>query len=387
MGEQRAQMLAEVNAERCAHQKMVKEYARLEQRYANLEEELALERADPNKIALDKSREIQADGDVNELVFKEEEEIHKLKIELAETQRERDVLASELERLRSEYKSSMTLPVPSISVNDGGVIDESPLEQLRTEKTRLIAENEELLRSNVQLATLKEIVSEEESKVGTGNVDPEKVMGKLLTTLEKTKKENEELYRKLSSHPGGPKNSGMGGMGTRSIATSPVLENARSVVSPVEVQALQQVNARITQELDQLKKERENFKRDLARIQQMKVPETAQQAIIEVAVQVEISRLSQENFDLKEKNEQLERQMKEIKATGIVSPPRTRARTDRASSLSPGSASRPRANTMDVKYSESKLVGKMAMTYAGLFRKQDGVQSPREERATGDPVI
>jgi len=43
-----------------------------------------------------------------------------------------------------------------------------------------------------------------------------------------------------------------------------------------------------------------------------------------------------------------------------------------------------------VKYSESKLVGKMAMTYAGLFRKQvsqDGVQSPREERATGDPVI
>ena len=284
-----------------------------------------------------------------------------MKIELAETQRDRDVLASELERLRSEYKSSMTLPVPSISVNDVGVIDESALEQLRTEKTRLIAENEELLRSNVQLATLKEIVSEEESKVDTGNVDPEKVMGKLLTTLEKTKRENEELYRKLSSHPGGPKISGMGGMGTRSIATSPVLENLRSVASPVEVQALQQVNAKMKQELDQLKKERENFKRDLARIQQMKVkfvvyldysvillilryvsclrtefyiptylgkcddcmlytislhshpmlqlaailreppstfqvPETAQQAIIEVAVQVEISRLSQENF-------------------------------------------------------------------------------------------
>ena len=60
MDEQRAQMLAEVNAERSAHQKMVKEYARLEQRYANLEEELALERTDPNRIALDKSREIQA---------------------------------------------------------------------------------------------------------------------------------------------------------------------------------------------------------------------------------------------------------------------------------------------------------------------------------------
>ena len=52
-------MLAEVNAERSAHQKMVKEFARLEQRYANLEEELTLERTDPNRIALDKSREIQ----------------------------------------------------------------------------------------------------------------------------------------------------------------------------------------------------------------------------------------------------------------------------------------------------------------------------------------
>ena len=194
-----------------------------------------------------------------------------MKIELAETQRDRDVLASELERLRSEYKSSMTLPVPSISVNDSRAIDESALEQLRTEKTRLIAENEELLRSNVQLATLKEIVSEDESKVGTDNVDPEKVMGKLLTTLENTKRENEELYRKLSSSPRGPKHTGVGSMGTRSIATSPVLENIRSVVSPVEVQSLQQVNAKMKQEIDQLKKERENFKRDLARIQQMKV--------------------------------------------------------------------------------------------------------------------
>ena len=53
-------MLAEVNAERSAHQKMVKEFARLEQRYANLEEELKLEQTDPNRIALNKSRDIAA---------------------------------------------------------------------------------------------------------------------------------------------------------------------------------------------------------------------------------------------------------------------------------------------------------------------------------------
>ena len=53
-------MLAEVNEERSAHQKMVKEFARLEQRYANLEEELKLEQTDPNRIAMNKSREIAA---------------------------------------------------------------------------------------------------------------------------------------------------------------------------------------------------------------------------------------------------------------------------------------------------------------------------------------
>ena len=58
LDEQREQMLAEVNAERSAHQKMVKEFARLEQRYANLEEELRLEQSDPSRIAMNKSRGI-----------------------------------------------------------------------------------------------------------------------------------------------------------------------------------------------------------------------------------------------------------------------------------------------------------------------------------------
>ena len=65
LDEQRNLMLAEANAERSAHQKMVKEFARLEQRYANLEEELELERTDPNKIAMNKSREIAAGGSSN----------------------------------------------------------------------------------------------------------------------------------------------------------------------------------------------------------------------------------------------------------------------------------------------------------------------------------
>ena len=206
---------------------------------------------------------------MNDVVFKEEEVIHRLKIELAETQRDRDVLASELERIRTEYKSSLTLPVPPISVNDSGAVDESALECLREEKARLIAENEDLLRSNVQLVTLKEIIVEEE--VETGNLDSEKVMSKLLTTLETTKRENEELNKRLANDPSGSTVGGMRNKDSRSIATSPMKDNIRSVVSPVEIQSLQQVNLKLKEEIDQMKKEREKFKRDLARIQQAKV--------------------------------------------------------------------------------------------------------------------
>ena len=48
-------MLSEFNEERASHQKMVKEFARLEQRYTNLEEELKLEQSNPSRIALNKS--------------------------------------------------------------------------------------------------------------------------------------------------------------------------------------------------------------------------------------------------------------------------------------------------------------------------------------------
>lgn len=390
--EQRGQMLSEVNAERSAHQKMVKEFARLEQRFSNLEEELRLEQTDPNRIAMSKSRGIRGENDVDDVVYKEEEAIHKLKIELAETERDRDMLASELERTKNEYKDSMTLPLPSVTVNDSGLIDESALDFLRAEKARLISENEDLLSSNVQLSMLQNIVAEEDKGE---SLNTEQVMSRLLTKLESTKRENDELNKKLSTESGGSKIAGLFGKDTRNIATSPVTENIHSVVSPVEIQSLQQVNARLKQELDQMKREREKFKRDLVKIQQTKVPDAAQQAIIETTVQFEISRLTQENIDLREKVEQLERQSKEIKTNGVMSPPRTRARqssgTGGGSLLPPGSAgSRPRSNTIGVKYSEDLTAGKLVMTYAGLFRKQgtqDEVQSPTDEKPRGDSLL
>ena len=58
-----------------------------------------------------------SDNDVNDVVYREEEEIHKLKIELAETQRDRDMLATEVEQIRSEMKQSMTLPIQSITTD------------------------------------------------------------------------------------------------------------------------------------------------------------------------------------------------------------------------------------------------------------------------------
>lgn len=205
---------------------------------------------------------------MDDVVYKEEEAIHKLKIELAETERDRDMLASELERTKNEYKDSMTLPLPSVTVNDSGLIDESALDFLRAEKARLISENEDLLSSNVQLSMLQNIVAEEDKGE---SLSSEQVMSRLLTKLESTKRENDELNKKLSTESGGSKIAGLFGKDTRNIATSPVTENIHSVVSPVEIQSLQQVNARLKQELDQMKREREKFKRDLVKIQQTKV--------------------------------------------------------------------------------------------------------------------
>lgn len=47
--EQKEQLIMEFNNERASHQKMVGEYARLEQRFVNLQEELKIVRSTPEK--------------------------------------------------------------------------------------------------------------------------------------------------------------------------------------------------------------------------------------------------------------------------------------------------------------------------------------------------
>ena len=47
--EQREQLTAEFAVERTSHQKMIGEYARLEQRFDNLQQELQIEKTSPDK--------------------------------------------------------------------------------------------------------------------------------------------------------------------------------------------------------------------------------------------------------------------------------------------------------------------------------------------------
>ena len=152
-------------------------------------------------------------------------------------------------------------------MQDTGVIDESKIEYLRQEKARLIAENESMLKTNVQLASLQQLMWEEEQSPA-GGISSENVMSKLIKQLENTKRENEELNKRLSNE------SEVGlrpGIEVRTAATSPLVENIHVVANPIELQSLKQANSRLKQELDQLKMEREKFKRDLVRIQQAKV--------------------------------------------------------------------------------------------------------------------
>ena len=124
-----------------------------------------------------------------------------------------------------------------------------------------------MLKTNVQLASLQQLMWEEEQSPA-GGISSENVMSKLIKQLENTKRENEELNKRLSNE------SEVGlrpGIEVRTAATSPLVENIHVVASPVELQSLKQANSRLKQELDQLKMEREKFKRDLVRIQQAKV--------------------------------------------------------------------------------------------------------------------
>eukprot|EP00794_Sanderia_malayensis_P004645 gene4645-5253_t len=383
LDEQRNQLLSEFSSERTAHQKMVKEYARLEQRYSNLEDELKLEISSPDKIAREKRKQIAAENsDVNDVVFAEEEEIRNLKIELADNQRERDMLSTELERVKTEFKKEMRLPLRSMNVTNFNSNDEPNIDDLMAEKSRLIDENEQLIKTNIQMSRLQQLVWEENDNM-PDDVNGEIVVSKLMEKLETTEKEKEELTKRLSNGKltvvdrpyGDPKHA----------ATSPMKDFNNTVAWPVETESLKKANAAMKKELDNMKIEREKFKRDLLRIQDMKVPEVAQHAIIETSAQLEMSRLTQENTDLREKVELLEKQAKELKTNGVTSPPTTRAGR-KGSQLSPGSGQmRRRANTMDVKFSKELNAGKLVMTYAGLFRKsssQDAVspdESPRDE--------
>ena len=49
LDEQKEQLTAEMSEERSSHQKMVGEYARLEQRFDNLQQELQIEKSSPDK--------------------------------------------------------------------------------------------------------------------------------------------------------------------------------------------------------------------------------------------------------------------------------------------------------------------------------------------------
>ena len=205
-----------------------------------------------------------SDTDVNDVVYAEEEEIHKLKIELAENQRERDMLASELDLVRSELKKEMTLPLSSLNLKNAD--GEDSFDYLMAEKSRLINENEDLIKTNIQLSSLQQLVWEEGDK-SPEDLNAEKIMSRLLKQLETTKRENEKLSKKLSGESGGRLS-----MAERvSTATSPLRDTVQTVVTPVEIQSLKHANVTLKQELDTMKKEREKFKRDLARIQQLKV--------------------------------------------------------------------------------------------------------------------
>ncbi|XP_047130704.1 unconventional myosin-Va isoform X1 [Hydra vulgaris] len=175
LDEQRKQMEAEFSVERASHQKMLGDFARLEQRFMNLQEEQIIEKS-PEK----RQKRSFADSDKNLLTGVNDEKLNNLVDELSEVLRERDMLLEQVELLKDEQKVNLNISKDS-EYN-------ATNKQLLNENNLLKNENEQMKQ---QLIVMTNAVENDDKLAKDGMVP------NLLKQIKELREENTVLRKKL----------------------------------------------------------------------------------------------------------------------------------------------------------------------------------------------
>ena len=124
-----------------------------------------------------------------ETLDEKEKEIRKLKIEMAEVQNERNVLSTELERTRQELKGQLSVVQPGQSDST----KENKMEFLYKERTRLIEENETLIKEK---KLFEDVIKKEEKESIEDKT--KRIVTSFLSKEESLKEEIEALKGRLN---------------------------------------------------------------------------------------------------------------------------------------------------------------------------------------------
>ncbi|XP_022802810.1 unconventional myosin-Va-like isoform X2 [Stylophora pistillata] len=375
---QRQQLLAEFEAERSNHQRVLRDYDRLEQRYQNLQDEMEIEKFSP--VAKRESDGlITASGSENSLedaVEREQQQNENAEAGMKNSKLVRG-LRKRIRELEDKLLESEQVQangdIPSITVettseqklpSENQVMESEKFqqvlherEQMEQEKSSLEQENKKI---NSELELLRKLVSQRNiDKEAEWNMINEK-MDEISADREQIENEKNRLRDEL--------------VNMASVATD--MQNAEELLQTnpdenayvLQAKSLKKANNVLQNELqDLIQKEKElraaNEKlwKEKAQLQMGRGPSLSS---MDGNFNKEVSRLVTENVELREQVEKLEAELEEYKKGGTtaLTPFRGRAQSWR------GEVEQKRRAQSFLSGQEPKA-GKLVMRHAGLLRK------------------
>ncbi|XP_048581655.1 unconventional myosin-Va isoform X2 [Nematostella vectensis] len=382
--EQRVQILSEFEAERLNHQRVLRDYSRLEQRYQNLQDELEIVQTSPQKplrsldsVSTASSETSLVDALEKELREQEAEEPDEVRSIITKSQlfvrlrsKVMDLenrLVDAQSQLNKQSGETSAPNVPSIKVEEGdawkqktGKLQEIMKERdaLKEEKEKVEAEQKKM---GSELVLLRKLVSQR-------NVDKEAEWDLISEKMKEIKDDRDLLEREKER------------LRKQLIDMASVAKDLREIdellkFNPdesayvLQAESLKKANNVLQIELEELiKKEKslkeanENLWRDKAKLQKGR---TSSVHAMDSSFQQEVTRLVTENVDLREQVERLEKENATLrKDQSSLMPFRGRAQSMKADLLT-----EQKRRSHSVWAGQEPRAGKLVMRHAGLLRK------------------
>uniref|UniRef100_A0A803VYL4 Myosin VB n=1 Tax=Ficedula albicollis TaxID=59894 RepID=A0A803VYL4_FICAL len=333
--EENTQMKKELEEERSRYQNLVKEYASLEQRYDNLRDEITIMKHTPGHRR-NPSNQSSLESDSNnpsictsevgdtEDVIQQVEEIGmekaamdmtlflKLQKRVRELELERKKLQAQLEKKEQESKKSQARDIPEIR----GVLEEScgKRQELESENKKLKNELNELRKAIADHATQNNSCSDVQdsynlllNQLKSANEELEVRKEEVLILRSQIMKaaQQKETGKDMTEDWGYLNEDGELGLAYQGL---------KQVARLLEAQ-LQEQKREHEEEVEALRNEMDLMQEELEKQQQafLQSLQLSPEAKVDFGLQQEITRLTNENLDLKELLEKLEKNEKKLK--------------------------------------------------------------------------